>query len=470
MKLYSRSALVAVIAGFTLVTILGMFVFFHMARSMEAQHKAQFVSDTNARLDGIVLHIKELSDHFSAYAELPSFRLIRFNELSLNQAAVREDIRRLELYFLDIQHQQANFQAVRFIGNDGSEVFKVANATIQGGLGDLSQHPETIMAQDLKQGEMRVTYAEHADRNYLTWWLPVYTSLTHRQGILALDIDFDFIKNGVAELRQEGRTYSMVSDKTGRAFLQTAGMPAGIAKTAGDWVVSRDLPLPGLGWRAHIYANPKVFLEDVTIIRRIVSFGLAPLSVLLLLALWRITIMIQAEQKIRHMAHHDTLTGLPNRTLFQDRLYLALVTAMREKTSLALLFLDLDKFKSINDTLGHDIGDLLLKEVANRIKYCIRESDTVARLGGDEFAVLLPAVKTAQNALLMAGKIHRALNQSFELAGHSLHISSSAGIALYPEHASNAELLLKNADTAMYHAKGNGRNNVQLYQPEMTST
>lgn len=467
MKLHSRTALTAAIAGFTVVIVLGMFVFFHMGRAMEEQHKGRFVADTHARLDALALHIKQLSDHFSTYAELPGFKLMRFNELSLNDAAVREDTRRLELYFLDIQQRQPIFHTVRFIGNDGSEIFKVANATIQGSLGDLSQHPETKMALGLKQGEMRVTYSGAADRSYLTWWLPVYTSLTHRQGILALDIDFDFFKNEIAELHQERLSYSVVRDTSSRNILQTPGMPAGIAVTAGDWVVSRALPLPGLGWQAHVYAEPDVFLGDVTTIRHIVAFGLAPLSVLLLFVLWRVTIMIQAEQKIRHIAHHDTLTGLPNRTFFNDRLHQAIVTAKRDKTNLALIFLDLDRFKLINDRLGHDVGDLLLKEVAKRVLGGVRESDIVARLGGDEFVVLLPAITATEDALLVAEKIHRAFKQSFELAGHSLQISISAGIALYPEHGSNAKSLLKSADIAMYRAKQDGRNNTKLYRPEM---
>ncbi len=174
-----------------------------------------------------------------------------------------------------------------------------------------------------------------------------------------------------------------------------------------------------------------------------------------------------AEGKIRHLAHYDPLTDLPNRTLFSDRLQQALATAKRDKTHMALMFLDLDKFKPINDTLGHHVGDLLLKEAAKRMQDCVRESDTVARIGGDEFVVLLPVIETEQDAILVAEKVRETLNRAFVLVGQSLNISSSTGIAVYPQHGTNETQLMKNADIAMYHAKESGRDNVKLYQPDL---
>ena len=173
------------------------------------------------------------------------------------------------------------------------------------------------------------------------------------------------------------------------------------------------------------------------------------------------------EIDIQHMAQHDALTHLPNRALFNDRLQQAIAAAQRHKEHLALMFLDLDKFKPVNDTYGHDVGDLLLKEVALRIQDCLRESDTAARLCGDEFVVLLPTIEAAQDASKVGEKILLELNRPFELGGHSLQISSSIGVAVYPEHGSDEKQLVKNADIAMYHAKKNGRNNFKLYQPGM---
>jgi diguanylate cyclase (GGDEF)-like protein len=131
------------------------------------------------------------------------------------------------------------------------------------------------------------------------------------------------------------------------------------------------------------------------------------------------------------------------------------------------MFLDLDKFKPINDTLGHAVGDLLLMEVAKRLLNCVRESDTVSRIGGDEFIVLLPTIEAEQDAIRVAEKILLSLARPFELAGHSLHISASIGLVVYPEHGSDERTLTKNADIAMYYAKVGGRNNVKLYQPDM---
>ncbi len=175
----------------------------------------------------------------------------------------------------------------------------------------------------------------------------------------------------------------------------------------------------------------------------------------------------EVEEHMQHMAQYDALTHLPNRALFNDRLQQAIFAAQRNKARLALMFIDLDKFKPVNDTYGHGVGDLLLKAVALRIQDCLRESDTAARVGGDEFIILLPTIETGKDASKVGEKICHALNQPFELAGHTLKIGSSIGVAVYPEHGSEDKLLVKNADIAMYHAKKNGRNNVKLYEPRL---
>jgi diguanylate cyclase (GGDEF)-like protein/PAS domain S-box-containing protein len=173
------------------------------------------------------------------------------------------------------------------------------------------------------------------------------------------------------------------------------------------------------------------------------------------------------EDMAQYRAHHDPLTDLPNRSLFGDRLRQALASAKRDQTHLAILFIDLDKFKPVNDQFGHAVGDLLLQDATKRMLNCVRESDTVARIGGDEFVVLLPSVDEEQDAVGVAEKIRHALNIPFALSGHELHISSSTGIAVYPEHGNNETQLFKHADRAMYYAKENGRNDVQLYHPAM---
>jgi len=170
-----------------------------------------------------------------------------------------------------------------------------------------------------------------------------------------------------------------------------------------------------------------------------------------------------AEEQIKHLAYHDALTGLPNRLLFKDRLTVALSHAAREHTRLAVLFLDLDRFKVINDSLGHNIGDQLLQAVAARVQACVRDSDTVARLGGDEFTIMIPALVRSEDAAPVAQKILEAVRYPFHLDGREFYITTSIGISLYPEDGMDAETLIKNADTAMYQAKEQGRDNYQLF-------
>ncbi len=177
------------------------------------------------------------------------------------------------------------------------------------------------------------------------------------------------------------------------------------------------------------------------------------------------------EERMQHLAHFDALTGLPNRALFSDRLHQAVAKARRDRTRMALMFLDLDKFKPVNDEYGHHIGDLLLKEVATRMLECVRrDTDTVARLGGDEFVVILSNIEKVQQATMVAEKIRHALNRTFELAGLELSISSCTGVAVYPEHGADANLLLKNADAAMYRAKEGGRNRVEVADDSLSSS
>lgn len=171
----------------------------------------------------------------------------------------------------------------------------------------------------------------------------------------------------------------------------------------------------------------------------------------------------EAEGRIRHLAQHDPLTDLPNRALFSDRLDQALANAKRDGQLLAVMFMDLDGFKRINDNLGHGIGDCLLQQVALRLRHSLRESDTVARVGGDEFILLLRNITDAPDALAVAQKLGAALAAPFEIEGHAIQISASVGIALYPEHGLGSIELLKHADEAMYEAKRAGRNRVQIF-------
>lgn len=175
----------------------------------------------------------------------------------------------------------------------------------------------------------------------------------------------------------------------------------------------------------------------------------------------------RGQQYLYQLAHFDTLTGLPNRELAYDRTQQALNNSHRQNTKLAILLADLDNFKHINDSLGHSIGDKLLKAVAFRLTTCVRESDTIARLGGDEFLIVLPDLLFVQNILTVAQKIKESLQPIFKIDEHEIFINVSIGISIYPDDANDIEELLRNADTAMYHAKDNGRNNFQFFTSQM---
>jgi diguanylate cyclase (GGDEF)-like protein len=173
------------------------------------------------------------------------------------------------------------------------------------------------------------------------------------------------------------------------------------------------------------------------------------------------------EEKVAYLAQFDALTGLPNRNLFQDRLVQAMALAKRNEWPMAVLFIDLDRFKLVNDTLGHTAGDQLLKQAAERLRTCIRSSDTVGRLGGDEFAAILSELSIPSDAGLVAQKIIDLLRQPFDLDGKETYVSASIGITLYPADSDSAEALIMSADAAMYRAKEQGRNNYQYFTRDM---
>jgi diguanylate cyclase (GGDEF)-like protein/PAS domain S-box-containing protein len=182
-----------------------------------------------------------------------------------------------------------------------------------------------------------------------------------------------------------------------------------------------------------------------------------------------ITERMQTQERLHFLAHHDLLTELPNRAMLIERLNHAINHTQVRNDSLAVMFLDLDRFKVINDTLGHDVGDQLIKKVADRLRPCVRNTDTVARIGGDEFVILLEDIQDISNISSIANNVLETLAQPFLLEGRELFVTCSIGIGIYPQDGQDSNTLLKNADTAMYRAKDQGRNNVQLYSADMSS-
>lgn len=178
--------------------------------------------------------------------------------------------------------------------------------------------------------------------------------------------------------------------------------------------------------------------------------------------------IISSQERAEYLAYHDTLTGLPNRAYFEEYLHHAVEMARRNETVLAVLFIDLDRFKVINDTLGHEVGDLLLQTIARRLRETLRESDTVARVGGDEFIAVIETVQSGEDVAVVCRKLLHAMAQPIRTGNHTLNVSGSIGVALFPDHSSTITELIKHADSAMYLAKQYGKNNFRFYRPELT--
>ncbi|GAB3472807.1 hypothetical protein GCM10027321_46210 [Massilia terrae] len=229
----------------------------------------------------------------------------------------------------------------------------------------------------------------------------------------------------------------------------------------------RDLAETGF-WRGEIWntrKNGEIYLEWLTVSAVRDDEG----EVAHYVAVFSdITRAKEAQAKLDHLAHHDALTALPNRLLFHDRLQHALAQAARNKSQLAVLFIDLDRFKNVNDTLGHQVGDELLKQVAQALSGQLREGDTLARLGGDEFIVLLENVDGERSASHVANKLVAMFDQPFTVSDYELFVTCSVGVSMYPHDATDVHMLIRNADVAMYQAKARGRNNFQFYAPSMT--
>ncbi len=307
-------------------------------------------------------------------------------------------------------------------------------------------------------------------------FVTVYTDITERrqaeEKLLLADKVFLHSPTGIVIADREQRILS-----ANPAFAKITGMD--LRRVAGKVIFdlhpkepSWPAMIEALGtrgaWSGEVAArkpNGESYFVGLTVSRIVDDHGGLPTHHIWMFS--DVTERRQSEEHARHLAQHDTLTGLPNRLAFLMRLAQVLPEARRHEWKVAVMFIDLDRFKNINDTLGHQVGDDLLCEVACRLAKTVRETDMVARLGGDEFVVILPAIDLPSDAALVAGKIVAALSAPVITGPHELHTSPSIGISIFPADGQDGDTILKNADTAMYHAKAAGRNNYQFYADEM---
>ena len=267
-----------------------------------------------------------------------------------------------------------------------------------------------------------------------------------------------------------GQNYLEVIDSTSieklRRFFSEENDIAGAREKGEIWLLCKAGPDPRERRRIAIELNTTGIYEGEKNIERSLKEG-GRFSGTYIVAR-DITERLASERLIHYQAYHDLLTGLPNRMLFLDRLSTPIAQARRDSNNLAVMFLDLDRFKMVNDTLGHAYGDQLLKALAERLKSCLRSSDTLARLGGDEFILLLPNTRSLEAAGKVAEKILQAVKMPFQVGNHELYVTASIGMSLYPDDGLNAETLIKHADLAMYHSKGKGRDSFQIYSSALS--
>lgn len=476
MKQYTKAIGYITAIGFMMVVASGFFVIHDMNARLLKQQQERFQVESISKIQIFNERIENITKSFQSYAQLPSFKSIRFHSLTLNKLAVEDDRRQLELFLYDLQKTQDHLLSTRLIDNNGNELIYVDRSRIHYSLSNITQDVNLahILELNLKPGEYHIDQENinNGSVKSLIWWLPVYVSSTQRLGYLSFKVDSTLIIKEMSDISESGLNHIVITGEhdditMGQYQLTSAALTSSTQITNTEWVISEDLSLSGLNWQIHVVANDSIYTEGIGTTQSIINYGLIPACILIFVFfLYIYRKKLQADRHIHHLAYYDSLTGLVNRHQFDNTLNIALEETREHSTHHALLYLDLDQFKIVNDTCGHLAGDKLLEELAAHLKQSVRDSDMLARLGGDEFALLLNLCPE-EKAIAIANKILSTVSDfRFIWKNKSFGVGVSIGIVFINNPEESASTILRKADLACYMAKELGRNRIHIYTDE----
>ena len=445
----------------SIITVIAFISYKHLLDSMSESQKSVFIEKAIAKTKSVNLRTETFTKQLQSYTQIPAFSEIHYHTLTRNTAVVRENIRSLELYFFSLHKDNQVFLSISLINNDGKEKIRIDNGQIQSNHRDFSA---TKNFQELQSKNNFVTLnSENETIKSINWWVPIYPSSSKRLGFLVFELDFALFQELIDTKNSDEDIYLELLDKNNNTLFQ------GSENISDDssWVIEQDLSLPELGWKIKITANTESLLAQINRVKNIVNYIAIPLVIILVIGLLILAVRHRkVELNIQHMAFHDMLTGLVNRHEFEYRIDKVIENKRRKDSEHAVLYMDLDHFKLVNDTAGHLAGDELLRQLSIRLKQLVRETDTLARLGGDEFGLLLENCNLEQ-AEAIAHKISIMMQEfKFSWEGKTYDVGMSIGVVLFDRKTVNHDEVLRHADIACYQAKDLGRNRIEIYSLE----
>ena len=473
MKEYTRIISYITVTGFLVIIAIGYYMLNEMNHSLLRQQQEIFHTESESRINIFNERIVNIGKNFHSYTQLPSFKSMRYYSLTMNNLAFQESKRQLELFLFDLHNNNSHINGIRLIDNGANEIIRIDHNTIQRNLSNISLNSNAThtLNQNIKPGQIHIDITRNSlgKPESLTWWLPVYVSTNKRMGFLAFNISTALITKEMTDISDNNLNLVAITDQSDNIFngeyqLISEPLPDDIKHHNKKWIASKKIPLSGLDWNIKILGNKTIYTERINTIQAAINFGIAPAAVVILIFLLYIFRKKgEADKQIHHLAYYDSLTGLVNRHQFDNALNITLTETHDHDSHHALLYMDLDQFKIVNDTCGHLAGDKLLEQLATHLKHYVRDSDMLARLGGDEFALLLNLCPE-EMALSIANKILNAVSDfHFVWKDKSFSIGVSIGVVFIDNPEESASNILRKADLACYMAKELGRNRIHIY-------